>query len=160
MVKIPEMLPEIDFEQSVIDFESYPIVSSVNKSRNAFLLITLYRSGSTLTGEMFNKNAKFLYYFEPLGKIPNQLNDHVDCHGTVKFENFSKGIFGDENLTEMKVKMLNDSFHCIPPLANQYANVAPKSNPVAHNCLNDGICFWYMSKRTEMTSSINESNHF
>ena len=39
------------------------------KSRNAFLLITLYRSGSTLTGELFNRNPNFLYYFEPLGKI-------------------------------------------------------------------------------------------
>ena len=37
--------------------------------RNAYLLITLYRSGSTLTGEMFNRNLDFLYFFEPLGKV-------------------------------------------------------------------------------------------
>ena len=100
---------------------------------------------------MFNKNAKFLYYFEPLGKIPNQLNDHVDCHGTGKFENFSKGIFGDENLTEMKVKMLNDSFHCIPPMVDEYRYVAPK--PYNGNCY-DGLCYWFMSTRTEMTASL------
>ena len=65
VVKVPEIV-----------FESYPIVASVKKSRNAFLLITLYRSGSTLTGEMFNRNADFLYYFEPLGKIFNKVNGH------------------------------------------------------------------------------------
>ena len=35
-----------------------------NKKRKAYLLITLYRSGSTLTGEMFNRNKNFMYYFE------------------------------------------------------------------------------------------------
>merc|ERR1712131_568001 len=79
VVKVPEIV-----------FESYPIVASVKKSRNAFLLITLYRSGSTLTGEMFNRNADFLYYFEPLGKIFNKVNGHeikVDGHVTGKFDN-------------------------------------------------------------------------
>ena len=32
--------------------------------RKAYLLVTMYRSGSTLTGEMFNRNPDFLYYFE------------------------------------------------------------------------------------------------
>ena len=44
--------------------------------RNAFLLITLYRSGSTLAGEMFNRNPDFLYYFEPLGKYQLDLKYH------------------------------------------------------------------------------------
>ena len=34
------------------------------KQRSAYLLITMYRSGSTLTGEMFNRNKNFMYYFE------------------------------------------------------------------------------------------------
>ena len=41
-----------------------PKVRNFQKRRKAYLLITLYRSGSTLTGEMFNRNKKFLYYFE------------------------------------------------------------------------------------------------
>ena len=55
-------------------FRFYPkktLLASFRKpsKRNAFLLITLYRSGSTLTGEMFNRNFDFLYFFEPLGKV-------------------------------------------------------------------------------------------
>ena len=55
-------------------FTFYPkktLLASFRKpsKRNAFLLITLYRSGSTLTGEMFNRNFDFLYFFEPLGKV-------------------------------------------------------------------------------------------
>ena len=35
-----------------------------SSKRKAYLLVTMYRSGSTLTGEMFNRNPDFLYYFE------------------------------------------------------------------------------------------------
>jgi len=42
--------------------------------------------------------------------------------------------------------MLNDSFHCIPPLVDEYMHVAPKPNPASANCLG-GICFWDRSTR-------------
>ena len=138
------------------------------KSRNAFLLITLYRSGSTLTGELFNRNPNFLYYFEPLGKIlqfPTFLKSIVDGkfdweentrslskvkrNEAGKVENLPKAIFGDDELTntDLKVKMLNDSFHCIPPMAHEYEHVAPKPNGLTNKCLEAGICFYYMSTR-------------
>ena len=36
---------------------------SINEKRKAFLLMAGYRGGSTLTGEMFNRNKNILYYF-------------------------------------------------------------------------------------------------
>ena len=66
--------PPKDNFQNFRFFRFYPkktLLASFRKpsKRNAFLLITLYRSGSTLTGEMFNRNFDFLYFFEPLGKV-------------------------------------------------------------------------------------------
>ena len=44
-----------NFEYSEIDGESY--------KRRAILLLASYRSGSSLTGELFNKHEDVLYFF-------------------------------------------------------------------------------------------------
>ena len=68
----------MDIERTEDDYADQAIEPDLNietifeektPKRNAYLLITLYRSGSTLTGEMFNRNLDFLYFFEPLGKV-------------------------------------------------------------------------------------------
>ncbi|CBY15057.1 unnamed protein product [Oikopleura dioica] len=43
---------------------SHEVALKPEAKRKAYLLVTMYRSGSTLTGEMFNRNPEFLYYFE------------------------------------------------------------------------------------------------
>ena len=62
---------EDDYADQAIepDLNIETIFEERTPKRNAYLLITLYRSGSTLTGEMFNRNLDFLYFFEPLGKV-------------------------------------------------------------------------------------------
>ena len=84
-----------DYEVEILSRETSPQKPSHQK-RNAYLLITLYRSGSTLTGEMFNRNKDFLYYFEPLA------------------------VFGNNEAPKQKFKMLNETFHCVPPVAKDY----------------------------------------
>ena len=91
--------------------------------RNAYLLITLYRFGSTLTGEMFNRNPDFLYFFEPLA------------------------IFGNNDAPKQKFKMLNETFHCVPPAAKDYEKFAPKSETTTSNCLKEGVCMFQLSTR-------------
>jgi hypothetical protein len=43
---------------------SHEVSLKIETKRKGYLLVTMYRSGSTLTGEMFNRNPDFLYYFE------------------------------------------------------------------------------------------------
>ena len=43
---------------------SHEVAAKKETKRKGYLLVTMYRSGSTLTGEMFNRNPEFLYYFE------------------------------------------------------------------------------------------------
>jgi len=73
-----KLAKDFDIEHNIDDYAEQAIDTDLNietifeektPKRNAYLLITLYRSGSTLTGEMFNRNLDFLYFFEPLGKI-------------------------------------------------------------------------------------------
>ena len=73
-----QLTKDFDIEHITDDYAEQAIDTDLNietifeektPKRNAYLLITLYRSGSTLTGEMFNRNLDFLYFFEPLGKI-------------------------------------------------------------------------------------------
>ena len=50
-----------NFEYSVTDGESY--------KRKAILLLASYRSGSSLTGELFNQHEDVLYFFGNLAYI-------------------------------------------------------------------------------------------
>ena len=43
--------------------ESNVIVSEIRDKRKAILLIASYRSGSSLTGELFNQHEDVLYFF-------------------------------------------------------------------------------------------------
>ena len=43
--------------------------------------------------------------------------------------------------------MLNDTFHCIPPIAKNYQQFAPKGETTTSNCLKEGICMFQLSTR-------------
>jgi len=42
------------------------------QSQRKVLVLAYYRSGSTLTGQMFNYNPSALYWFEPLAAVSEQ----------------------------------------------------------------------------------------
>jgi len=117
----PSKIKPHDYEVEILSRE-LP-AQKLSKKRNAYLLVTLYRSGSTLTGEMFNRNSDFLYFFEPLA------------------------VFGNNEAPKQKFKMLNETFHCVPPAAKDYEKFAPKQEGVVANCLREGICMYQLSTR-------------
>ena len=56
------------------------------------IIVTKMRSGSSFTGEIFNRNDDFVYYFEPLNEIPLDRTDKTNSfHGTNR-EVILKGI--------------------------------------------------------------------
>ena len=56
------------------------------------IIVTKMRSGSSFTGEIFNRNDDFVYYFEPLNEIPVDKTDKTNSfHGTNR-EVILKGI--------------------------------------------------------------------
>jgi len=79
---------------------------NVTSPKTAILLVTRWRSGSTLAGEMFNRNTDILYYFEPLAVFSNATS---------------------EIISSKKVQMLNETFDCIPPEAENYAKYVATS---------------------------------
>jgi len=102
---------------------SHEVALKSETKRKGYLLVTMYRSGSTLTGEMFNRNPDFLYYFEPLA------------------------IFGNNNAPLQKMKMLNETFHCKAPDASNYKKYANPKESTTTNCLNEGVCMYQLSTR-------------
>ena len=58
-----------------------------------------YRGGSTLTGEVFNRNPNVLYYFEPMA------------------------LFGELDLPNEKIEFLNNTFHCKAPKFDTYSKL-------------------------------------
>jgi len=91
--------------------------------RKAILLLAGYRGGSTLTGEVFNRNPNVLYYFEPMA------------------------LFGEKDVYDEKIKFLNDTFHCGAPTYHKYKEVATKHIDTTEKCEKDAICMWQLTER-------------
>ena len=43
--------------------------------------------------------------------------------------------------------MLNETFHCQPPIAKKYQQYAPKEASTTKNCLAEGVCMFQLSTR-------------
>ena len=43
--------------------------------------------------------------------------------------------------------MLNETFHCKPPIAQNYQKFAPKDAGTTKNCLKEGVCMFQLSTR-------------
>ena len=43
--------------------------------------------------------------------------------------------------------MLNETFHCHPPIAKNYQQFAPKEASTTKNCLAEGVCMFQLSTR-------------
>ncbi len=50
------------------------VVDNRTQSEVQVIILTQYRSGSSFTGELFNQNTDFVYFFEPLGSIKANVN--------------------------------------------------------------------------------------
>ena len=53
----------------------------------------------------------------------------------------------DQRIEKQKIKMLNETFHCKPPLAKDYQQFAPKDASTTKNCLAEGVCMFQLSTR-------------
>ena len=68
------------------------------------------------------------------------------------FVQLFKAIFGsnsdnDQRIEKEKIKMLNETFHCQPPIAKKYQQYAPKEASTTKNCLAEGVCMFQLSTR-------------
>ena len=43
--------------------------------------------------------------------------------------------------------MINETFHCHPPIAKNYQQFAPKEASTTKNCLAEGVCMFQLSTR-------------
>ena len=85
--------------------------------RKAILILAGYRGGSTLTGEVFNRNPNVLYFFEPMA------------------------LFGELDLPNEKLEFLNNTFHCQAPRYDKYSKLRKYSfNSLKAHFSNRRIC--------------------
>ncbi len=77
---------KIDGIESYTTVTGFPTINEIQSSINAtvpstdtkpvgVIIITQMRSGSSFTGEIFNKNDDFIYYFEPLYEVRNVIRN-------------------------------------------------------------------------------------
>ena len=107
--------------------QTTPAADDISKNqtpRHVIVLSAFYRSGSTLTGTLFDRNPHLMYYFEPLSAFRET---------------------PEAKILEPKLSMLSEMFKCKAPdirRFKQYAN--QKSNK---KWLQDGIAQFYASHR-------------
>ena len=104
--KSPVVLPTVK-KKAVLLISRYRIqfiniVNGMPNILNTFLLWTVFRGGSSFTGNIFNKQKDLVYYFEP----------------------FALYGYGDRKFMNDKTQLINQTLHCNPPLYD----TAPREN--------------------------------
>jgi len=56
-------------DASVVQKLHSPLTRYTTSSQRKVLILAYYRSGSTLTGQLFNYNPSAFYWFEPLATV-------------------------------------------------------------------------------------------
>lgn len=104
--------------------------SNLSTSPIKVLLLTEYRSGSTFSAELFNKNPKAFYYFEPLFAISKDGN-------------------GKENqiLKEKSGLYLKNLLNCNMPDLKQVYNHKKGNEHLSANCWDENFCWRSRSDR-------------
>ncbi|CBY32223.1 unnamed protein product [Oikopleura dioica] len=105
-VEIPEPKEEINLLAKK--------TSTWDRKRRSILIVSSWKSGSSLLVEMFNRNPNFFFYCEPLVALGADAKD------------------------SQKLNMLKDIFQCKIPLAKNY--VPPSRNLDGNSCLERGMC--------------------
>ncbi|CBY08283.1 unnamed protein product [Oikopleura dioica] len=93
--------------------------------------MTLYRAGSTFTGELFNRNQDIFYHFEPLTLFG------YDWHGKM-----------NKTIEEKRFQLLDNIFlDCKLPVFSDWKEYAENSTTVKNVCATENSCFWFNSRR-------------
>ncbi|CAG5110463.1 Oidioi.mRNA.OKI2018_I69.chr2.g4862.t1.cds [Oikopleura dioica] len=93
--------------------------------------MTLYRAGSTFTGELFNRNKDIFYHFEPFTLF------EYDWTGKM-----------NKTIEEKRFQLLESIFvDCKLPLFSDWKDYAENSTTVKNVCQTEDTCFWFNSRR-------------
>jgi len=94
-------------------FNNIVVKDDMRNILNIFSLRTVFRGGSSFTGNIFNKQKDLVYYFEP----------------------FALYGYGDGKFMNDKTKLINQMLNCNPPLYD----TAPRDNNLNETFVADDI---------------------